>query len=224
LASEDRFGVWDHLRAALLAGLLIIQAADAIPLPELKPRHLANPVAKVELRRWAHILTDLGRPTSPDEVRDFGLRLGGLTTVFRRAVLGPWRPLRTLTGTGQSWGLFAYPEPQAGRLIVEGRREGEPFVPVFRAGELEEGELGPMLRYRRLRGVWDDAGDRPQPRAVYDRLVDLVAQRVFAADPQLVEVEVRIDEVSVILPTEGEDPPETRRHVRNRLRNGAVAQ
>ena len=210
--------MWDHLRAVLLAGLLLVQAADAIPLPELKPRHLAHPVAKVELRRWARILSDMGRPTSPEEVREFGLWMGGLTTLFRKAVLGPWRPLRTFTGTGQSWGLFAYPEPQAGRLIVEGRREGEPFVPVFRAGELEEGSLGPMLRYRRLRGVWDDAGDRPQPRAVYDRLVDLIAERVFLADPHLVAVEVRIDEVSVILPAEGEDPPEVRRHVRTRTR------
>jgi hypothetical protein len=33
-----------------------------------------------------------------------------------------------------------------------------------------------------------------------------------------VAVEVRIDEVSVILPAEGEDPPEVRRHVRTRTR------
>ena len=129
---EPGWGLRDHLRAAAIGLVLLAQALDATPLPELRESHLRNPVAWDEIERWSGLLTDAGLPTSPEELLQFGLGLGEGSRAFRKHLLRPWWPFRRLTGTGQSWGLFAYPDPYAGRLTVNGRAAGQPFT--FRKG------------------------------------------------------------------------------------------
>ena len=76
--------------------------------------------AQAEVERWSGILGQLGVDIPPDELTVKALEIGAASTRFRRTFLKPSRPFRTLTGTGQAWGLFTYPDPYPGRLVVEG--------------------------------------------------------------------------------------------------------
>lgn len=209
---------WAWARAGLVTLVLLLQILDAIPLPELRKHHLANPVAQEELVRWSELLTDLGRPTTPEQLAETGLDLGSLAGTFRKVVLKPWHPLRRMTGTGQSWGLFAYPEPASGRLVVDGIGP-DGTETLYSAPGGKGDELETLLEYRRIRGIYDDAGDRPRPRRIYQRFAQFVAERVFADHPELTAVEIRLDLHPLIPPGQGEPVEDTRRHARIVLRS-----
>ena len=210
---SDSLSAWAWVRACLITGVLTLQLLDAIPLPELRRHHLANPVAKQELKRWSGILTELGHPTSPEQLAEVGLDIGQLAGTFRKKVLKPWHPLRRLTGTGQSWGLFAYPEPASGRLVVDGIGPGGTQT-LYSAPGGKGDRLEGLLEYRRIRGIYDDGGDRPRPRRIYQRFVEFVAARVFEEHPELTAVEVRLDLHPIIPPGQGDPVPDTPRHAR----------
>lgn len=204
---------WDWIRAGLITVVIILQLLDALPLPELKRHHLNNPVAKRELVRWSEVITGLGHAITPDELAVVGLELGGAAGSFRKLVLKPWHPFRRWTGTGQSWGLFAYPEPASGRLVVDGRGASGVRT-LYRAPGGEGDHLADILEYRRIRGVYDDASDRPRPRPIYRRFGEWVAVEVFETHPDIDYVEIRLDLHPIITPSEGEPQPDQRRHVR----------
>jgi hypothetical protein len=199
--------------------VILVNWLDGMPIPVLKPKDLRYAVAREELARWSGLFGAVGLSLSPDELADMALDASATITGAKRSLMAPWQPVKVHTGTGQSWGLFAYPDPHAGRLIVRAHASDQQWRTLFSAPE-GEGELADLLRYRRVRGVWDDAGDRPNPSPLYDRFATEVARRAFAADPTLVEVEVRIDLIHIQLPSEGgEAKPEERRHVRLRTRS-----
>jgi len=207
------------VRALLIFVVICLQWADAVPLPELKKRDLENPIAQAELDRWTGVLNDLGVDIEREELLERALVVGDATRSARRAVLRPWAPFRRITGTGQGWGLFAYPDPFAGRLTIVERPMGEDtWRDYYLAPAPASDGLTAALLYRRVRGVWDDAGDRPRPRKVYDHFVDWIARHRFVADPSLGAVEVRLDLHRVLLPNEGEESPDKRRHARMRER------
>jgi len=208
---------WAWVRAVLITAVLVLQMLDAIPLPELRKHHLANPVAKEELVRWSSLLTDMGRPTTPAQLAEIGLDMGKMAGNFRKKVLKPWHPLRRLTGTGQSWGLFAYPEPATGRLVVDGIGP-EGTETLYSAPGGKGDALETLLEYRRIRGIYDDGGDRPRPRRIYQRFSRFVAARVFEAHPELNAVEVRLDLHPLVPPGQGEPVPDSKRHARRILR------
>ncbi len=211
---EPGWGLRDHLRAAAIGLVLLAQALDATPLPELRESHLRNPVAWDEIERWSGLLTDAGLPTSPEELLQFGLGLGEGSRAFRKHLLRPWWPFRRLTGTGQSWGLFAYPDPYAGRLTVNGRAAGGEWFELYRAPTGRGDRLEAQLEYRRVRGVYDDAGDRPKPRKVQSRLNAWIAAEVFAHDPELDEVEIYFERARVVRPDRRKRPPEVEERAR----------
>ena len=206
------------MRAALITLVLGGQLADAVPLPTLSKRDLRHPVAQQEVARWTQRLNDWGVEISRAELIDHGLAVGNSANGFRKAVLRPWYPLRRATGTGQSWGLFAFPEPHAGRLVVRGRALDGDWEALFSAPD-GDGRLGERLRFRRVRGIYDDAGDRPKPNALWRRFSRWVAGEVFAERPDLDEVEVRIDLIHVVPPGGGPADPVRVYHARLELRS-----
>jgi hypothetical protein len=197
----------------LIAVVLVTQLLDAIPLPELKPQHLQNPVARRELAQWSGALSTVGVELSPQRLAELGLTVGEGATAFRHTVLRPWHPLRRLTGTGQAWGLFAYPEPATGRLVVEAHT-AQGTEQLYRAPGDGDAALVEVLAYRRMRGIYDDASDRPTPRKIYHRFGQWVAAGVMTERPGVTAVEVRLDLHPVRTPDEGEPVPDTRRHAR----------
>jgi len=208
---------WDWARAGLITVVLLLQFLDAIPLPELKPRHLANPVAQVELRQWSKVLGSVGVEATPSELAEVGLEVGGWAGTFRKKVLRPWHPFRKLTGTGQAWGLFAYPEPAAGRLVVAGQLDGKDHTFYSAPGGLDD-DLERVLEYRRVRGIYDDACDRPKPKRIYGRFAKWVSARVMTHHLELDKVEVRIDHHQIRTPDQGEPVVDQKRRIKRYTR------
>jgi hypothetical protein len=205
---------WPAVRAGLIGLVIFVQALDAIPLPEISRRDLRWPIAKAEVTRWTGLAQDLGMDVTEDDTEELALALGGGAGRFRKTVLGPTRPFRRITGTGQAWGLFAYPDPFAGRLIISGRTDDADFVELYRAPGQGEPWLVDLVEYRRIRGIYDDNGDRPRPGGTYKALTRWISRRVVERHPEFDEVEIRLDLVEVHLPGEDPEPPEARRHVR----------
>ena len=206
--------MWAWARAGLITVVLLAQWADAMPLPELTKRDLANPIAQDEVRRWRDVLASLGVELTADELAEIGLDVGRGARKARSTLLRPWAPFRRITGTGQGWGLFAYPDPYAGRLVIAERTHDGAWETFYQAPQTAGGFLTTQLRYRRMRGIWDDAGDRVKPKGVYDDFATWVARRRFEERPELELVEVRLDLHRVLLPGEGEAPDDVRRHAR----------
>ena len=205
---------WAGVRAALIGVVLIVQLLDAIPLPEISRRDLRWPIAQAEVTRWTRLAQDLGMDIEESDTEDLALALGGGAGRFRKAVLGPTRPFRRVTGTGQAWGLFAYPDPFAGRLVISGRTDDAAPIELYRAPGQGEAWLVDLVEYRRIRGIYDDNGDRPRPGGMHRALTRWIARRVLARHPEFDEVEIRLDLVEVHLPGGEPEPPEQRRHVR----------
>lgn len=186
-------------------------ALDAVPLPRITEGQLAEASLRAELRAQAQALgalrarlpaplADRLPPARPAALGALLISLSHKRNMARDLALAPTAPLRRALGLGQSWGLFALPSPEVGRLVVRGLREDGVWVDLFRAGEGGSPGLAGPLSGRRLRGVWDEAGDRARPWPSWARLVDWIADQAFAADPALVEVEVRIDQARLHLP------------------------
>ena len=229
---------WAVTRAALITVVIGVEWLDALPLPTLQKSHLRHPVAQAELERWTSVLNGAGIPISKEALTEHGLTVGAASVAFRRASMAPFRPIKSRTMTGQSWGLFAYPDPFAGQLIVEvddgscddvgellpgegsAGCDGE-WRPLWAAPGQDRSLLSRQLRYRRVRGVYDDAGDLVTPRRIYSRFADWVARAVFAAEPAVDKVRLRIDLIEIRLPGEAEPPPQ-RRHQKIRSREQLV--
>jgi len=131
-------------------------------------------------------------------------------------MMAPIRPLSSLAGIGQAWGLFTFPESTAGRLIVEIQEKGE-WKTVHhspQSGTL----LDSRVRYRRIRGTYDDGGDRPRPMVVYSRFVDWLSWNIFLENPEVSSVRVRLDHTYITTPNEAEKRPDKKRHARVRHR------
>jgi len=210
---------WPQIRAGLIAVVLLIQFLDAVPLPELKESNLKQPLAQDELDRWTEVVNDLGLDWSREELTARALAVGGVAVSFRKAVMAPWKPFLRFTGTGQSWGLFAYPDPYAGRLIIRSRDAKGDWTEHFRAPAEGDDWLVARMLFRRVRGVYDDAGDRARPGKAHDRFVNWVAREIFLREPEAQSVEVRFDVTEVLTPDEGPWEPETLRHNRTRTRD-----
>ncbi len=211
---------WPAVRALLISVVLVGQWVDALPLPELRARDLEHPIAQDEVTRWTTLLNDLGVSLTEEELVAQALVVGEAATRFRRASMAPLRPIKKLTGTGQSWGLFAYPDPYAGRLVIEAREKKGEWQVLFSAPGSGRDELGRLLRYRRVRGIYDDNGDRPKPGSLYNRFADWVAWDIFERRPEIDAVQVRLDLVRIIPPGTGDGVPiaDKRRHARMRFR------
>ena len=182
---------WPAVRALLIAGVLFVEWIDAMPLPELNEKDLSYEVAQDELEQWRDTLAGLGVELTSDELAQAGLRVGAASTGFRRGILRPFRPVFRVTGIGQAWGLFAYPDPYAGRLTIEGRGvqragTGRPWYFGRSGGQRGSPEPEDLVEYRRVRGIYDDNGDRPRPgSSCTTGSPTWVAWEIFTARPEI---------------------------------------
>ena len=209
---------WPVIRALLIGILLMGQWIDALPLPVLREQDLKYPIAQNEITRWTAMLNSLGADLTEEEAVAGALKVGEAAIQFRKISMAPIRPIKRWTGTGQSWGLFAYPDPFAGRLVIRARPEEGDWQTLFSAPGSRLDPYHSKMRYRRVRGIYDDNGDRPTPGKLYNRFCDWVAWELFQENPDLVTVEIRLDMVRIIPPGGEEPPPDKRRHVRTRQR------
>lgn len=201
-----------HLRAGALALVIGIHMWVALPLKtEVTPRSLANPVAQEELQHWAERLNGWGMEITADELQTRVIEHGATVGGFRAATLKPLRPALRITGTGQSWGLFTYPNTYPHRLDVTVLGD-QGWQLIYRALDPEHDWRAQTFTYRRVRGVYDDSSF--QKARSYEHFCKTVAQ--WAADdfPDVTAVRVSMTKSHVTLPGKPLDPETTERMIR----------
>jgi hypothetical protein len=185
----------------------------------LSKRHMNRTIATEEVSGWVEILGQLGIQTTNDALITRTLQVSKRALSTRRALIRPFLKAQKLVGTGQAWGLFTYADPYPGRLVVEATRGGNAWSTLYRDPGTDGGWLAQTVRNRRVRGLWDDAGDRPKPGKLYGRFVSWLSDRIFEQDPSIQEVRVRLDRVTVRTPKQPKKKgPDKPRHVRERER------
>lgn len=206
------------VRAALIAMALLVHVLVGLPAPaHLNARRFDNPVAKEELARWSAIAQRVGVSLSPRDIVDGVVDVGTVVGRFKSAVLAPVQPVLRLTGTGQAWGLFTYPDTFPHRLVVEARTGGS-WVVVYAGLDPDHTFLRDILTYRRIRGVYD--GNTRSPGDSWENFARWVSQEVFAHFPDATEVRVKFLRFHVTAPDGHADPQVEERHVRSFRRSG----
>lgn len=218
--SLDDWGAWPSVRAGLIGLVLAVHACAATPTPRrIKPEDARTATAQEEIRLWLETFAGVGVQLTSEQLLELVNEVGGTCADLKKGIMAPFYPLLRLTGTGQSWALFAYPDRYPNRLVVEIREPGGEWEPVFRGADPEHAFLEPQIAFRRVRGVYDTAAARGSPGRVYDRFVDWVARETFAAWPDADDVRVKMVQFHVDLPYEPTDQePEKTRLVRLRSR------
>lgn len=201
------------LRAALLAVVVFVHGVAASPLPPspTTAKALSNPIAVEELDGWVKVLGGLGIQTTRPRLTELAIRSSEVTSELRDAVVKPFRPLLRITGTGQGWGLFTYPNTHPHRLVIEVERDGE-FQVVYRALDPEHDYLEPQLTFRRVRGVYDDNASKVRPS--YESFARWVARQAFEDWPDATRVRVKMIRTHVVTPGQAADPKAETRLVR----------
>ena len=199
----SNWGAWPAFRAGLIALTLAVHACAATPTPRrIKPEDARTATAQEEIRLWLNVMARVGVQMSSDKLLELVNTIGGTASDLKQGIMAPFQPLMRVTGTGQSWALFAYPDRYPNRLVVEIREPNGQWTPVFRSADPEHEFLEPQLAFRRVRGVYDTAASRGSPGKVYDRFVDWVARETFAAWPDADDVRVKMVQFHVDLPYE----------------------
>ena len=176
------------VRAALIAGVLLFYGVVAVPAPRtVSARTFENPVAVEEIARWTEILAAVGLPLTGDELTDRVVTVGNVFGKAKAAIVDPARPFLRLTGTGQSWGLFTYPDTFPHKLVVEARA-GHAWRVVYAGLDDDADFLRDVVTYRRIRGVYD--GNTTSPGDSWNNFARWTADRVFEAFPDVTEVRV----------------------------------
>ncbi len=210
-----------RLRAALIALAILVYGVAAAPIPQaVKKKHVFSPSGRDELQRWVKVLDDLGLEFT---VKELGLEVVELAqpiTHARQVVLTPFKPWYRITGTGQRWGVFAYPDTRPHRLTVA-CDAGDGFETLFASGDPEHDWASVRFRHRRMRGVWDGVAKRKKPGAVYEDFVDLVATWVEEEHPACRTLRVSYWRLHAVGPDETPDDPKEV-HVRERTLGGGA--
>lgn len=201
-----------NVRAALLAAVIAVHGVAAAPLPSgVSANDFKNPIARDEMQRWSEILASIGVSASPEALSQRALAVGKESSELRKTLLKPFGPLMRVTGTGQGWGLFTYPNSYPHRMEIEILQDGQ-WVCIFRALDPSCDWMEAHLTYRRIRGVYDD--NATSTRSSYTNFVRWIAKRAFEDFPAAESVRVRMIRSHVVLPGQPKDPKTTVRLLR----------
>jgi hypothetical protein len=204
---------WEPIRAALLAVVLLVHGLAASPMPRsVKRSQFDTPIGKEEMDRWVGILGTIGVPISREKLSDDVYAVGSFFAGLRGALLDPFKPWFRVTGTGQGWGLFTYPDSFPHQLVVEVHTGA--WRTVYAGLDPDAGWMRDQLAYRRIRGVYD--GNTRKPGPSYDTFVAWVAARAFADFPDADQARigfVRLHSTAPGVPKDSERSPRFQRTV-----------
>lgn len=197
-----------RLRALAITVLLVISGVQNIPNTAVAEGDLNNPVAKTELKRWQELLASVGVERTVPQLKEDALGWGNGINEAKKSFMKPFRPVYRVTGTGQAWGLFTYPNTHPHQLIIEVREGGE-WRPVFRAMESEYAWKDETFRFRRVRGVYDD--NAWKQRQSYKNFVNWAARMAWEDFPDADAIKVYMIRRNAREPGRPHDPtPEFR--------------
>lgn len=212
--TELRPGAWR--RAALLTVVVFVHLVLAAPVPHVVTvNDLRKEASKRELRAWSERLGAVGIALGPEELGVEVRRWTGWIGGTHRALKAPYSRVRRWTGTSQGWALFAVPAAHPPRFEIRIRRKGSrDGETVFLHLDPEHDWWRERLVYRRLRGLWNEAGHGRRPSGVYRRFARWIADRAFEEFPDATFVTVR--QLVTHTPLPG-DPPDDSTTPRYRL-------
>lgn len=177
-----------ELRAALIGLLILSQAIAAIPNPpELMDNALQDASAQAELDAWATTLRTLGFEADRESVFELAKLWNGRLKEGRKTLVTPFRPLLQLTGTGQGWGVFAFPDLQPYRFEIAILNEQGKYVDLYVDHVPETQEYASLLAYRRVRAIYNP-GKSPAP--AFKPFAEWLARDVFDKHPEARRVRV----------------------------------
>lgn len=210
---------WADARAAILLVIIGVNAISAAPLARKADRKaLDRPLAQDEIARWKGILGAVGLDFTTAELGEFSYQWARLGLDIRKFFLDPFKPVFRITGTGQAWALFTYPDRYPSRLVIDARKKGGEWETLYAALDDEHAFSREKLVYRRMRGVYDSSSEKVANS--YDPFCSWIAAEVFAAYPEYDEVKVRFQRIHTREPGEAADTLEVEgeKHVRKRMR------
>jgi hypothetical protein len=205
--------VRDQLRAGLILLALVVYGIAASPLPRsMKRSQFDTPMAIEEVDQWVGILGAAGIPITRAALSDDAFAVGTVFADLRSALLGPFKGWFRITGTGQGWGLFTYPDIFPHQLVIEVRPKGGTFAPIYAGLDPDAAWMRPQLAYRRVRGVYD--GNTTKPGASYDNFVHWIGRLALADFPDSAEVRVGFVRTHTTMPGVPRDPERSERFQR----------
>jgi len=151
-------GGMKHLRAVAITLYVMVNLLYAVPFPKkvvVKDGHWR----KTEVDQWHHYLTAAGVEVDRGWLEEKGKLIWGAGHAVGDTLKTPFKPARRLFSVNQQWGLFASVAKRPERLVVEIRVDGE-WRPVFRKLDPNFSWRDAQIKYRRVRGVWDNVPDK----------------------------------------------------------------
>jgi hypothetical protein len=197
-------GALPHVRAALIAAALLAHCVHALPLPpELTAADVQEEWRQHDIRMWQGWLGSMGISVTEEQLEDLLLRSTQWSDKVDDTLEAPFDPVFDLLAIDQAWALFASATTRPDRLVVEVQR-GETWEVVFRRLDPCCTWRDPVLRYRRIRGIWD--GQKQSPRPAYRRLSRWIAEEAFGDFPDVDSVRVSLERTHTVYPWEEPDP------------------
>jgi hypothetical protein len=171
--------------------VLVQQGVTAWPAQPMTDEQLTRPEGERLVSHVARALGMLGVERTRDDIKRALVDRSSELARLRRRLLRPFRFVASGLSSDQQWGLFLVSRGQHFRMQIDLFRADGGWHTVYRASELDELGLGPLLRYRRLRGIYNPS-TRTGPRGQYAHFVSWLANELFArhADAQKVRVQM----------------------------------
>jgi hypothetical protein len=196
--------VWEQVRAALIGVALFANAVHALPLPAaLTDEDVKEAWRQNDIRMWQGWLASIGVEVTEDRLGELLVESTKMSDKVDDTLEAPFEPVFELLAIDQAWALFASATTRPDRLVVEVER-GESWDVVFRRLDPCCDWRDPVLRYRRIRGIWD--GQKQKPRPAYRRLTQWIANEAFTDFPDITAVRVGLERTHSVFPWEEPDP------------------
>ena len=164
---------WAPIRAALITLVIAVALLDGCPMP-------AGPKERARVASWYGAT---------------GMEVIDRLDHTRLDLLRPLRPLLDGARLHQRWNLFAGASRQRFRMVIETQAGDRPWQLRYRALDDEHAFRADALAYRRVRGGWNPRRDGP--RGAYPAFATWVANQLFATDPTITLVRVRMETIEI---------------------------
>ena len=209
-----------YVRAAVITFALVVHGIPALPLPRsIKRSQFDTPMASEEMARWSRLVGSVGIDRSASQLSDLFFAMGTVAVDARKMMVAPFARFYRVSGTGQGWGLFTYPDSFPHQLCVDIRREGGGWEQIYAGLDPTDDWHRPQLVYRRIRGVYD--GSTEKPGITYTNFVSWVSGEAFADFPDAEAVRVSFLRAHNTRPGEPQDPEKKRRWERVKTRKSS---
>ncbi|TNE90683.1 MAG: hypothetical protein EP330_07590 [Deltaproteobacteria bacterium] len=192
-----------EIRAGLIAVVLLSQALAAIPNPpKLADNALTDPLARDELEGWVKTVGYVGWNPTPEELLTFAQDWVERLKSWRKAAIAPFQPVLQFTGTGQGWGLFAFPDQRPYRFEIAVLEPTSGWEAIYVDLDPEADYRSELFVNRRVRAIYNP-GKAPAP--AFQPFTKWLGKQILDEYPDAVAVRFAFRRSEKLVP--GEPPP-----------------